>query len=158
MPLCTHRAEASVQCERAHGPARNSSPVSQGQFNFCIVVVEPYEHGMNRVFVRTKDEQIRSKFLPHLESACASVSDASAALLARQLALHCALAAHIAQSLALGGAPYASNSLERLRLIKRLRRRLEAERLAAAARAPAPYAGAPDLALRVAIDDFNDYT
>jgi hypothetical protein len=67
------------------------------------------------------------------------------------------LAAQIAQSLKLGGAPYASNSLERLRLIKRLRRRLEGERLAAAAR-PAPYQPATDLALRVAGVDFNAYT
>lgn len=68
------------------------------------------------------------------------------------------LASQISQSLKLGGAPYASNSLERLRLLKRLRVRAEAERLAAAARPPEPYAGPPDLAHRVAIDDFNDYT
>lgn len=68
------------------------------------------------------------------------------------------LASQISQSLKLGGAPYASNSLERLRIIKRLRRRAEAERLAQAARAPAPYAGPRDLQQRVAIDDFNDYT
>ncbi|KAJ8727807.1 hypothetical protein PYW08_016192 [Mythimna loreyi] len=128
----------------------------KGQLNFCIVVVEPYEHGMNRVFIKTKDERIRSKFLAHLDTHC--VSDTNVALLARQMALHCALASHISQSLKLGGAPYASNSLERLRLLKRLRVRAQAERLAAAARAPEPYAGPPDLAHRVAIDDFNDYT
>lgn len=128
----------------------------KGQLNFCIVVVEPYEHGMNRVFIKTKDERIRTKFLAHLDTHC--VSDANVALLARQMALHCALASHISQSLKLGGAPYASNSLERLRIIKRLRVRAQAERLAAAARAPEPYAGPPDLAHRVAIDDFNDYT
>lgn len=63
----------------------------------------------------------------------------------------------VLQSLSLGGAPYASNSLERLRCIKRLRRRVEAERVAAAARAPA-YADRHSLHQRVAIDDFNDYT
>lgn len=68
------------------------------------------------------------------------------------------LASHISQSLKMGGAPYASNSLERLRLIKRLRMRVQAERLALAARAPEPYAQAPELAQRVAMDDFNDYT
>lgn len=71
------------------------------------------------------------------------------------------MASQISQSLKLsaGAAPYASNSLERLRLIKRLRVRAEAERLSAAARAPAPYAPAGDhLQRRVAIDDFNDYT
>lgn len=70
------------------------------------------------------------------------------------------LASQISQSLTLGGAgaAYASNALERLRLIKRLRRRVEAERLAAAARAPEPYNAPSDLHTRVAIDDFNDYT
>lgn len=63
--------------------------MTQGQFNFCVVIVEPNLHGMNRVFVKTKDERIRSEFLPHLEPAC--VSDTNVALLARQLALHCAV-------------------------------------------------------------------
>ncbi|XP_013168999.1 PREDICTED: tuberin [Papilio xuthus] len=114
----------------------------KGQLNFCIVLVEPMEHGMNRVFVKTKDERLRNEFLAHMDAH--AVSDANVALLARQLAVHCALASLISQSLKMGAAPFASNSLERLRLIKRLRRRLEAERLAAAASAPAPYAAAPD--------------
>lgn len=67
------------------------------------------------------------------------------------------LAAQISQSLTLGGAAYASNSLERLRLIKRLRRRLEAERLAP--RPAAPYQPPSlDRQLRQAVDDFNAYT
>ncbi|KAJ0176953.1 hypothetical protein K1T71_006962 [Dendrolimus kikuchii] len=128
----------------------------KGQFNFCIVVVEPYEHSMNRVFIKTKDERIRGKFLSHLDTYC--VSDHNVALLARQIALHCALASQISQSLKGGAhAPFASNWLERLRLVKRLRRRLEAERLTAGA-APEPYAPTPHLAHRVAIDDFNHYT
>ncbi|KPJ02526.1 Tuberin [Papilio xuthus] len=129
----------------------------KGQLNFCIVLVEPMEHGMNRVFVKTKDERLRTEFLAHMDAH--AVSDANVALLARQLAVHCAqLASLISQSLKMGAAPFASNSLERLRLIKRLRRRLEAERLAAAASAPAPYAAAPDRQRRAAADDFNDYT
>ncbi|XP_068632224.1 tuberin isoform X2 [Battus philenor] len=128
----------------------------KGQLNFCIVIVEPMEHGMNRVFVKSKDERLRSKFLAHVDAH--AVSDHNVALLARQIAVHCALASQISQSLKMGGAPFASNSLERLRLIKRLRRRAEAERLAAAARAPAPYAAAPDRQRRAAADDFNDYT
>ncbi|XP_072932345.1 tuberin [Epargyreus clarus] len=132
----------------------------KGQFNFCIVVVEPLEHGVSVVSVRTKDERIRGRFLSHVASSV--VSDHNAPVLARQQALHCALASQIWQSLQAGGAPYASNSLERLRLIKRLRARAQAERLAAAARAPAPYAApyqaAPPRQRRQAIDDFNDYT
>ncbi|XP_063361788.1 tuberin [Cydia amplana] len=132
----------------------------KGQFNLCIVVVEPFEHGLHRVHIKTKDERIRSKFLPHLDNCAHVVSDHCAATLARQLALHCALASHISQSLSMGGgsAPYASNSLERLRHIKRLRRRVEDERLAHARRAPKPYAPQGDTARRVAMDDFNDYT
>ncbi|XP_063618716.1 tuberin [Cydia splendana] len=132
----------------------------KGQFNLCIVVVEPCEHGLHRVHIKTKDERIRTKFLPHLENCAHVVSDHCAATLARQLALHCALASHISQSLSMGGgsAPYASNSLERLRHIKRLRRRVEDERLAHARRAPKPYAPQGDTARRVAMDDFNDYT
>lgn len=128
----------------------------KGQFNFCIVVVEPYENSMNRVFIKTKDERIRGKFLSHLDTYC--VSDHNAPLLARQIALHCALASQISQSLSPGGgAPFASNWLERLRLVKRLRRRLEAERLTRQP-PPEPYAPTPHLAARVAIDDFNHYT
>ncbi|XP_046959991.1 tuberin isoform X8 [Vanessa cardui] len=127
----------------------------KGQFNLCIVVVEPLEHAMNRVTLKSKDERLRGKFLAHVEPHC--VSDANVALLARQHALHAALASQISQSLKLGGAAYASNSLERLRLIKRLRARAEDERRAAAARAPAPYAAPPDTQRRVAIDDFDDY-
>ena len=66
---------------------------AQGQLNFCIVVVEPYEHGMNRVFVKTKDERIRTKFLAHLDTHC--VSDTNVALLARQMALHCAVSVRL---------------------------------------------------------------
>ncbi|XP_039753773.1 tuberin isoform X2 [Pararge aegeria] len=128
----------------------------KGHFNLCIVVVEPLEHGMNRITLKSKDERLRSKFLAHVEPHC--VSDPSAPLLARQHALHAALASQISLSLKPGSEAYASNSLERLRLIKRLRARAEAERQAAAARAPAPYAAAPERRRRVAIDDFNDYT
>ncbi|XP_050670637.1 tuberin [Leptidea sinapis] len=132
----------------------------KGQFNLCVVVVEPLEGGVCRVLVKTKDERIRTKFLAHLQPI--TLSDGCAPLLARQQALHCALASQISQSLEQrGGAPYASNCLERLRLIKRLRARVEGERRAAAARAPAPYHASPHSAhtqRRVAIDDFNDYT
>lgn len=50
------------------------------------MVVEPYEHGLNRVFIKTKDERIRGTFLAHADTHV--VSDCNVALLARQLALH----------------------------------------------------------------------
>ncbi|VVC95474.1 unnamed protein product, partial [Leptidea sinapis] len=39
----------------------------KGQFNLCVVVVEPLEGGVCRVLVKTKDERIRTKFLAHLQ-------------------------------------------------------------------------------------------
>jgi tuberous sclerosis protein 2 len=49
------------------------------------------------------------------------VSDRSLAIVVRQMALHCNLASIIQKSLQAGREPYASNWLERLRAIKRLR-------------------------------------
>jgi hypothetical protein len=61
----------------------------QGQFNVCIVVVEPYEHGLNRVLIKSKDDMLLGKFLAHVDTQV--VSDCNVALLARQLALHAAV-------------------------------------------------------------------
>ena len=50
------------------------------------------------------------------------VSDRNLAVLVRQLALHCNLASQIQKSISsAGGEPFASNCLERLRQIKRIR-------------------------------------
>ena len=49
------------------------------------------------------------------------VSDRNLAVVVRQLALHCNLAAQIQKSLGSGREPYSSNWLERLRQIKRIR-------------------------------------
>lgn len=49
------------------------------------------------------------------------MSDRNLAILVRQLALHCNLAAQIQISLGTGRDPYSSNCLERLRTIKRIR-------------------------------------
>ena len=49
------------------------------------------------------------------------MSDRSLAIVVRQMALHCNLASIIQKSLQSGREPYASNWLERLRAIKRLR-------------------------------------
>lgn len=77
------------------GTASNARRISlQGHFNLCIVVVEPLEHGMNRVTLKTKDERLRGKFLAHVEPQC--VSDLNVALLARQHALHAAVSTQCA--------------------------------------------------------------
>ena len=49
------------------------------------------------------------------------MSDRNLAVLVRQLALHCNLAAQIQQASVLNRDPYSSNWLERLRQIKRIR-------------------------------------
>lgn len=122
----------------------------KGQLNFCIVVVEPLEHGLTRIQMKSKDERVRGKLLAHL-AAESIVSGASAALMARQLALHCTLASLISRSLGVdGAAPYASNCLERLRIIKRMRARLLAER-------SDPRRDAPYHTRTQPMDDFTDY-
>ena len=55
------------------------------------------------------------------------VSDRNLAVLVRQMALHCNLAAHIQRSVSTGREPYASNWLERLRAIKRIREKVVKE-------------------------------
>ncbi|XP_054732687.1 tuberin [Anastrepha obliqua] len=90
-----------------------------GHFNYACVIVEPLELNSNRVYVKARPEI--SKFVCHPEPKI--VSDHSAPLLARQLALHANLASQVYQSLQKKN-PYASNWLERLRIIKRLRTRL----------------------------------
>lgn len=130
----------------------------KGQLNFCVVVVCPLEHGASRIAVQSKDEAVRARFVPHLLADSWRVSDGRAPLLARQLALHCSLAALISRSLGAGAAPYASNALERLRIIKRLRARLEADRRDArhAHLTHAPYQPRPGD--HRAMDDFTEYT
>ncbi|XP_055905756.1 tuberin [Eupeodes corollae] len=91
----------------------------KGQFNYACVVVQPLELNMNRVFVKARHEI--AKFVCHPEPKI--VSDRSAPLLARQLALHANLASHVYQSMKTKN-PYASNWLERLRKIKNLRTKL----------------------------------
>ncbi len=54
------------------------------------------------------------------------MSDRNLAVLVRQLALHCNLAAQIQKSLQGGRDPYSSNWLERLRQIKRIRTKVAA--------------------------------
>ncbi|XP_067647622.1 tuberin [Eurosta solidaginis] len=100
------------------GEEYNLSTIS-GHFNYACVIVEPLELNSNRVYVIARPEI--SKFVCHPEPKI--VSDHSAPLLARQLALHANLASQVYQSLQTK-IPYASNWLERLRKIKRLRTKL----------------------------------
>ncbi|XP_030373019.1 tuberin [Scaptodrosophila lebanonensis] len=90
-----------------------------GQFNYACVIVEPLELNSNRVYVKARSEI--SKYVCHPEPRI--VSDRSAPLLARQMALHANLASLVYQSVQKKN-PYASNWLERLRLLKLLRTKL----------------------------------
>ncbi|KFB51320.1 tuberous sclerosis complex 2 (TSC2) [Anopheles sinensis] len=91
----------------------------KGQYNYACVVVEPIELNSNRVFIRSKDD-----ISQHVTRETRIVSDHTAPLLARQMALHANLASLVAQSLKTkNSSPYASNWLERLRKIKNIRSR-----------------------------------
>ncbi|KAH8378989.1 hypothetical protein KR009_002539, partial [Drosophila setifemur] len=100
------------------GEEYNLNTIS-GQFNYACVIVEPLELNSNRVYVKARSEI--SKFVCHPEPRI--VSDRSAPLLARQMALHANLASLVYQSVQKKH-PYASNWLERLRKLKRLRSKL----------------------------------
>uniref|UniRef100_A0A182YAZ3 Uncharacterized protein n=1 Tax=Anopheles stephensi TaxID=30069 RepID=A0A182YAZ3_ANOST len=91
----------------------------RGQYNYACVIVEPIELNSNRVFIRSKDD-----IAQHVTRDAKIVSDHTAPLLARQMALHANLASLVAQSLKTkNSSPYASNWLERLRKIKNIRSR-----------------------------------
>ncbi|XP_017841753.2 tuberin [Drosophila busckii] len=100
------------------GEKYNLTTIS-GQFNYACVIVEPLELNSNRVYVKARPEI--SKFVCQAEPRI--VSDRSAPLLARQMALHANLASLVYQSVQKKN-PYASNWLERLRKLKRLRTQL----------------------------------
>lgn len=58
----------------------------KGQFNFACIIIEPLEHGTNKVTIKTKNELKERDFLNQTEPKI--ISDQNVALLARQLALH----------------------------------------------------------------------
>ncbi|XP_073996859.1 TSC complex subunit tuberin isoform X2 [Rhodnius prolixus] len=96
----------------------------KAQFNYAVVVVEPLEHGTNQVVVKAKEDLVQQ--ICHTEYKV--ISDQSVAILARQLALHSNLASMISsQKNHRAREPYASNWLERLRLIKRIHTKLQQE-------------------------------
>ncbi|XP_063234483.1 tuberin isoform X2 [Bacillus rossius redtenbacheri] len=127
------------------------------QFNYACVVIEPLEHSTNQVTVKTRDDLM--EHIGHSEPKI--VSDQNLALLARQLALHADLASMISRSLkAEGQNPFASNWLERLRQIKRLRVKVLQENTGSRADG---VGGSSDKEVgspprRIHMDDFTEYT
>ncbi|XP_029054023.2 tuberin isoform X1 [Osmia bicornis bicornis] len=135
------------------GEAYNIQTV-KGQFNYACVVIQPLDHGTNQVTVQVKEEL--AKHIRHNEPKI--ISDQNLAILSRQLALHANLASMISSSLEQNSHnPYASNWLERLRHIKRLRNRVLQELIN-----NNPDGASDDLSpkanKRIYMDDFTEYT
>jgi len=98
------------------------------QFIYVVVLVEPLDFGSNKISVLCKPEM--GSITGHLLATSKNeewrgprvVSDQNVARLTRQIALHCGLAAVIVDRANRTKVdPYASNWLERLRAIKRLK-------------------------------------
>lgn len=126
----------------------------KGQFNYACVVIQPLDHGTNQVTVQVKEEL--AKHIRHSEPKI--ISDQNLAILSRQLALHANLASMVSSSLEQNSHnPYASNWLERLRHIKRLRNRVLQE-----STNNNPDGTTDDLSprsnKRIYMDDFTEYT
>ncbi|KOX80745.1 Tuberin [Melipona quadrifasciata] len=126
----------------------------KGQFNYACVVIQPLDHGTNQVTVQVKEEL--AKHIRHSEPKI--ISDQNLAILSRQLALHANLASMVSSSLEQNSHnPYASNWLERLRHIKRLRNRVLQESIN-----NNPDRTTDDLSprsnKRIYMDDFTEYT
>ncbi|XP_074649402.1 tuberin-like [Tubulanus polymorphus] len=97
----------------------------KGQFNYVNIVIQPLDHGCNSVTVQARPEIAEIIGLVDIKL----ISDAKLAVLARQLALHANLASMILQRHKNNVSdPYASNWLERLRQIKRLRQKINQEK------------------------------
>ncbi|XP_002740570.2 tuberin-like [Saccoglossus kowalevskii] len=94
----------------------------KGQFNFVEIVIQPVDNESNTVTVQAREDLMENSW-PKI------VSDKNVAMLVRQMALHANLASLIHQSTSQGsvGNAYASNWLERLRLMKRLRHKIQQE-------------------------------
>ncbi|CAL7948460.1 unnamed protein product [Xylocopa violacea] len=126
----------------------------KGQFNYACVVIQPLDYGTNQVTVQVKEEL--AKHIRHSEPKI--ISDQNLAILSRQLALHANLASMVSSSLEQNSHnPYASNWLERLRHIKRLRNRVLQESIN-----NNPDGATDDLSprsnKRIHMDDFTEYT
>jgi len=87
----------------------------KGQFIHACVVITPLDQGSNRVEIQCKPEL--NEPLEHIKDP-RIVSDRNLAVLVRQVALHCNLAANMQRS------GQASNWLERMKAIKRIREKV----------------------------------
>ncbi|CAH1116150.1 unnamed protein product [Phaedon cochleariae] len=131
------------------GAEFNNSTI-KGQFTFACVIIQPLDHGINKVVVKVKEEL--SNLLPLCEPKL--VSDENVAILARQLAIHANLASLVVRSLKTPSSdPYASNWLERLRKIKQVRSKVMQDR-----KTGETSQSAGDGKVNKQMEDFTDYT
>ncbi|XP_076271400.1 TSC complex subunit tuberin isoform X2 [Rhynchophorus ferrugineus] len=93
----------------------------KSQFNFACIIIHPLDHNVNRVIVKIKSDL---QDLDVVGNEAKVVSDQNLATYVRQTALHHNLASLVAKSLKHNSNPYASNWLERLRQIKRIRNKV----------------------------------
>jgi len=125
----------------------------KGQFIYACVVIQPWDHGSNIVTIKTKPDLVN--LIGH--SAPKIISNEHLPILARQLALHANLASMIYQSQKVPSRnPYASNWLERLRDLKRLRAKLNDEAKRAASDESAEKIFSPS-AKFANVQDFTDF-
>ncbi|KAK6623829.1 hypothetical protein RUM44_010685 [Polyplax serrata] len=127
----------------------------KGQFNYANVIIQPLDHSANKVVVKVRDELADQ--IGHSELKI--VSDQNLAILARQLALHANLASLVSRSLkAKNQDPYASNWLERLRKIKRLRQKVLQLEISEENSDHKEFLSTPKTRKADYMDDFTEYT
>ncbi|XP_057659730.1 tuberin [Diorhabda carinulata] len=102
--------------------------VLKGQFTFACIIIQPLDHGINRVMVKVKKElsYLVTPGDPKL------ISDRNVGILARQLAIHSNMASLVTKSLLSKSCKNvdessASSWLERLRKIKLIREKVESD-------------------------------
>ncbi|XP_064594447.1 tuberin-like isoform X2 [Liolophura sinensis] len=101
----------------------------KGQFNYVNIVIKPLDYESNAVTLQAKEVAHYSlttdiaDILGHTDTKI--ISDANLGLLVRQIAMHCNLASRILQRQnSEPQDPFASNWLERLRQIKRIKTKI----------------------------------
>ncbi|KAK6169153.1 hypothetical protein SNE40_020258 [Patella caerulea] len=121
----------------------------KGSFNYVNIVIKPLDYESNAVTLQTKEDI--AEILGHTDTKI--ISDENLAQLVRQIAMHCNLASMVLQrQQSQPQDPFASNWLERLRQIKRIKQK--------ALQVESPgikEEGIPITTSRSYMEDFTDY-
>ncbi|XP_050394969.1 tuberin [Patella vulgata] len=128
----------------------------KGSFNYVNIVIKPLDYESNAVTLQTKEVPSNistdiAEILGHTDTKI--ISDENLAQLVRQIAMHCNLASMVLQrQQSQPQDPFASNWLERLRQIKRIKQK--------ALQVESPgikEEGIPIITSRSFMEDFTDY-